>query len=470
MESDLFALVIVPGMGAKEEEVLAAIQRLSTSSCSPHNREVIVKYDKKLCSNGIGFARRKKMVDMLRWWAEQLGVDFERATKEDMERVSDDLKTNAILGQNKQQMSTGTKNNYIFAVRQFYKYLEGDDEDFPDKVRKVKPLQMQASLISEDGTTKTQIYSVEEIHRMIQMAKSPRDKCLIALSYDSGARLDEVSSLRMGHVKEGSPYYKVFLHGSKTSGKNPVAQRWVSVYFAVPYIREYLKTHPFKPAQKEKPFWVSYDAIQDNMNEPITYEGFKSIFYRIMRGAKITNRRFHDLRHTKCTHLLRLGMQETKVKKSMGWSVNSKQLGRYAHLVDEDVDEELCKLYGLPFTKKSTDDIPVPVKCPTCGEINEPNNELCKRCDKPLSAAAINNELAKKRYWGEKNAKEMSKLKTDMDKMHKFMGVMAEELNRQQKFANDNEPDPEIKKLGKQVAIDWESFVKGNFTKKAAKK
>ena len=64
----------------------------------------------------------------------------------------------------------------------------------------------------------------------------------------------------------------------------------------------------------------------------------------------------------------------------------------------------------------------------------------------------------------------MSKLKTDMDKMHKFMGVMAEELNRQQKFANDNEPDPEIKKLGKKVAIDWESFVKGNFTKKAAKK
>jgi len=469
MESDLFASVIFPAMASTEKELLAAIQRLSGSSCSPHNREVIVKYDKKLCSSGIGFARRKKMVDMLRWWAEQLRKDFEKATKEDLERVSDDLKSNVLLGQNDEPMSVGTKNNYIFAIRQFYKYFEGDDEDFPDKVRKVKPLPAQSNLVSDDGTTKTQIYAVEEIEKMIQMAKSPRDKCLIALSYDSGGRLDEISSLMMTHVKEGTPYYKVFLHGNKTIGKNPVAQRWVPVYFAVPYIREYLKTHPFKPTDKDKPFWVSYDTIQDNVNEPISYEGFKSIFYRIMRGAKITNRRFHDLRHTKATHLLRLGMQETKVKKHMGWSVNSKQLGRYAHLVDEDVDEELCKLYGLPFTKKSTNDIPIPVKCPTCGEINDSHNELCKRCDKPLTAAAINNDMTKKRYWGEKNVKEMSDLKTQMGNMQKFMGLMAKELNKQQKLANDSEPDPKMKKLGKEVEFDWEGFVEGKFAKKKQK-
>jgi len=46
------------------------------------------------------------------------------------------------------------------------------------------------------------------------------------------------------------------------------------------------------------------------------------------------------------------------------------------------------------------------------------------------------------------------------------MGMMAKELNKQQKLANDNEPDPKMKKLGKEVEFDWEGFVKTEYTMK----
>lgn len=346
--------------------------------------------------------RRKKFMDRLRWWAEALGKSFKEATKEDLE-----IADRALKG--RQELRAETVNAYISMLKQFYKHIEGDDEEIPRKVRKLSLLKVEPQQISEDGETSIRIYKVRELEAMMQQARTVRDKCLVALSYDCGGRLDEVWSLRMRHVKPNGAFFKVYLHGNKTHKSSSVGPRWVSVYYAVPYVKAYLKAHPYRPEDADQPFWTHPGKFGGTKDGILSKDGFRNTFERIKERSGITGRRFHDLRHTKTTHLLRLSMPEAKVKKFMGWSPNSKQLGRYSHLVEEDVDEDLSRIYGLTFVRKKHDDIPIPIKCPKCEEVNEAGSQLCIKCNNPLSAKAITNATTKERYWKQKYEKESEK-------------------------------------------------------------
>jgi site-specific recombinase XerD len=402
-------------MAATERMVDAAKARLESSGISQRNKQLVLEYDKKLSSD-VGFARRKKIIDYLKWWAQELKADFDKAGKEELDAVYTSLKADRAR-------STGTKNNHIFILRQFYKHLEGDDDFFPEKIRKLKPMAAQQDMISEDGTTSVRIFTTDEIESMINSGRTARDKCLIALSYDSGGRLDEISALKMMHVKQDGMFYKIFLHGDKTKNHNRVAQRWVSVYYSVPYIREYVRTHPHKYEGGVESFWTSFDVLQGNMGKPLTYDGVRKIFERAMEVAGIEGRRFHDLRHTKYTHLCRMGMKEQQAKKFMGWSLNSKQPARYAHLVDEDISEELARMYGLPFERKKKDTIPIPIRCPKCSEVNDAGSEVCSKCSNPLSLKAIHGEVAREGY--------LKKKLSELEKREQKREKLLESMNKQ---------------------------------------
>ena len=403
----------------------SAVDRLRSSSASQSNIQLILEHDKKLAGNRISDEHRKKFIDRLRWWAEYLKKDFRKATKEDLEAGYEAIKA-------RKDLKVGTINFYITMLRQFYKWLEGDDEEFPKKVRHLKPLAYQPELISEYGESSIQIYSVEELERMIKLGRSAREKCLVALSYDCGGRLNEILSLKMGNIKREPPFYKIYLHGDKTWKRARVGKRWVGVYFAVPYINEFLKSHPSGLEDKDAPLWINSGKYGGRKNAQLSQAGFKTLFDRLKAKAGIKGKRFHDLRHTKATHLLRLGMHEGKIKKYMGWSMNSKQLARYVHLVQEDIDEELSRMYGIPFTRRKYDDIPIPVKCNTCGEVNSAGSDLCSKCNNPISSRAITNATTKERYWRQKYEKkfemQMEKIQESQEAQKKDMDGIARKL------------------------------------------
>ena len=423
----------------------AAIARLKASSASQSNASLILEHDKKLMGRRISEEHRKKFIDRLRWWAEELGelgfreaewsitTDTGKKNKEGkpiMETEKRELQKLYEKLTARDDIQVGTINHYITELRQFYKWLEGDDEELPKKVRKLKPLPYQPALVSENGETSIRISTPDEIERMIKIAKTPRDKCLVALSYDCGGRLGEIMSLEMSHVKSDPPFFKIYLHGDKTWERARVGKRWVSVYFAVPYINDFLKSHSFKLGTDKKPFWINSGKYGGTKNAKLSQSGFKTIFDRIKENAGIEGKRFHDLRHTKCTHLLRMNMPEMKVKKFLGHSPNSKQLGRYSHLVSEDIDEELSRMYGLEFTRKTHDDIPIPIKCSVCNEVNEAGSETCKKCFCPLSAKAITNAATREKYWKQKYEKNSATIQQQLEAVLKANAATQARVDR----------------------------------------
>ena len=76
---------------------------------------------------------------------------------------------------------------------------------------------------------------------------------------------------------------------------------------------------------------------------PISYEGGKTEWARLMKRAGVANFRFHDLRHTTATRLLR----ETGNLKLVQQALNHRDLkttSKYAHVRNDEVAEALQRV------------------------------------------------------------------------------------------------------------------------------
>jgi len=79
---------------------------------------------------------------------------------------------------------------------------------------------------------------------------------------------------------------------------------------------------------------------------PLTYAGAKMAWRRARAKAKVTDLRFHDLRHDTATKLLRATGNLKLVQKTLNHS-DLKTTARYAHVLDEEVAEALSAVANL---------------------------------------------------------------------------------------------------------------------------
>jgi integrase len=76
---------------------------------------------------------------------------------------------------------------------------------------------------------------------------------------------------------------------------------------------------------------------------PLTAKGGKSIWNRVVKAARLVDFRFHDLRHTAASRLLRESKNLKLVQRALNHrSVNS--TARYAHVLDADVADALQRV------------------------------------------------------------------------------------------------------------------------------
>ena len=127
----------------------------------------------------------------LRKLAEWLKKDFSDVSEQDLRSLITFLSKGSAK-ENGEVFSKGTLHGYKVALKRFYRWLEGDDEDYPRKVRWLKS-SGDATRIKEPE----QLLNHEEILEMIRCAKNPRDKAIISFLYESGARVSEMMSMKI---------------------------------------------------------------------------------------------------------------------------------------------------------------------------------------------------------------------------------------------------------------------------------
>lgn len=332
----------------------------SDPSISEENVDLICRFNDFAFSSGISLGRVTRYLFDLRVLAGYLNKDFEKSTREDIEKLVGKLELS--------HYSKSTIRDLKLTLRKFYKWLRNTD-DFPEEVRWYRThVKYNAITNPED------ILTEEEVKKMINCCLTPRDRAFVSLLYESGCRIGELLCLKLNQVKFDK-YGGLILVNGKTGFRR------VRVISCVPYLTEWINKHPLHDNENSF-FWIRRDL------KNIEYGSLKSMLERTAIRAGVKKRvNPHNFRHSRATHLAN-HLTEAQMKEYFGWVQASKMASIYVHLSGRDVDNAILKVYGLQTDEKKEESELKPINCDRCGEMNQATNKYCSTCGLPLDEKA----------------------------------------------------------------------------------
>lgn len=341
-----------------------SLEILDEKPLTANNGFYVGKIVEFLQSQGITSARLLKYVEILR--------KLDRIVKKDFKAVSKDDLVNAVGIVQKQDISVWSKQTFRVIVKRFYKWLY-DTKNYPEIVewintnvkRKDMPLPVEEDLITE-----------EEIKKLIETCNYSRDKALISLLAESGARVGEIGKLRLKDVKFDK--YGVILSLNGKTGR-----RQIRVIESTQYLLSWLESHPAKKPNTN-PLWV-----QMNKKTPVmmTYASIRKMIGNLVERAGFEKRIYpHLFRHSRATKLAN-HLTEFQMNAYFGWVQGSDMPATYVHLNGKQMDDAMLNIHGL---KKTEDEIEVKAKpCPRCQHINPSSVMNCIKCASFLDQKAV---------------------------------------------------------------------------------
>lgn len=330
-------------------------------------RKAIRALVEDLASQGLSVHRQVWYINNLLPVAEALGSRF-------MDPSEKEVKAYLAGVERRDDFSDWSKADRKVAVKRFYKWLLGNDEEYPPAVRWVRTtVPNHKRKLPEDLLTR------EEVVALIDGAITSRDKALIALLADGGLRIGEALDLRVRdfHADEYGGYLMV------PSGKT--GARRVRLIDSVPYISAWLRDHP-RREDGDAPFFLQ---LGRNRGVSLRYAAArKAIRSAAKRGGVDPSKvNPHNFRHTRATVLARK-VPEAPLEAQMGWVPGSSMSKVYVHLSGRDVDEAILRSHGIDVNGEGEEAPKVPRKCPRCQTSNVPEARFCQGCGMALSEEA----------------------------------------------------------------------------------
>ena len=217
------------------------------------------------------------------------------------------------------------------------------------------------------------VYTKQEIEKLLKATSNLRDRLLITVLAETGARLGEIYNMKIKDVQFDQYSPIIWLRGKTGTRRR-------RVYVSKPDLLRYLEEHP----QREQPdakFWHTANGY------PLAYKGIYKIIRKL--GWKALNKPIypHGFRHTSATNDVRLYTdQEMMIR--FGWK-RADMVSVYAHLSARDVEDKELVYHGL----KSPDTIKEPLIetriCPGCRSENGPVALYCQQCNEPLASGKV---------------------------------------------------------------------------------
>ena len=334
-----------------------AILRIWKAKMQDEDKQLIERFARDTKTDGVGFARLTKIVRNLSVIGEMLAKPFKEATIEDIKRVVHHFE----IG----EFSVWTRHDVKVILKQFYKWIDG--EDYPKIVKwicttipyKEKPLIKENELLTE-----------EEINKIIATADHPRNKAIISILAESGARVGEIGNLTIGQITI-DPNGTVL----NVSGKN--GRRRIRIISATSYLLKWLDIHPDKE-NSQAPLWINIGT--KDYHKQMTYEGVRKVLIETFKKSGI-KKRCHPyiFRHSRASQLAR-HLTEFQMNTYFGWIQGSRMPAMYVHISGKDLDEDILRINGMKENEKPIAFKPQARMCPRCKEINSPNALYCCKC------------------------------------------------------------------------------------------
>ena len=285
----------------------------SNQEIHPENKELILQFirDCTLGKTVIGKSKKKistvtclKHLSALKLLCREIKKSFNKIKIKDMEEFIQHLENDLILTKQGSAYSDETKVGIKKSIKKFWKWKDGENKRYPKIVDWIDTYVQVKDVPA---------LSRAEIEKMISYASNPRDKALIMVLFDSGARAEELLNVRLKkeHLiwKDDLNCYVMRLEYSKTK------PRTISLPLSTEVINEWLAVHPLKGNSQAQLFPMKYGNLRMFI---------KRIGWRILR-KRVTP---HMLRHSSATfYANKLGRYQLCYR--YGWAMSSDMVDRY---------------------------------------------------------------------------------------------------------------------------------------------
>lgn len=351
-------------------------ERIEEAPISGKNKKLILKFDQNNQFEGLSLSRRINIMRFLHILIrDYLHKDFDEVKKPDLKRILADM-------ENRPNLSVATVQQYKTNIKKFFKWLEyGDDYkdvlEYPNLVKWIRTtIKKKYQTMINPG----QIFTIEEIDRMVQAAEHPRDQAFVIAHYEAGSRIGELGGSLLNSLVCDEFGYLTSLNGK-------TGLRTIRLGAAAPLLTNWLNVHPARD-NPEAPLWVR-NGNRDKQT-PMYYCSYSSLIKRIAKKAGIRKRvHTHIFRHSRVTHVLAYNiMNESQAKIYFGWVPDSSMIARYSHLVTQHANDALLEKYGLK-KKNVKINILKPKVCSKCSYLNAYFAQTCQQCTNSLEIGAV---------------------------------------------------------------------------------
>jgi len=340
----------------------------------PSEDLIIREYlNEKAARDQITLSRKNKITTTLVNFRRFLKVEYQKATAAEIFSAINDL-TNGKNIHNK-PFKQNTLWSYIRIVKPFLLWLieSGYSDIKPQKIKLIK-----APAIDTDTTTPNDILTPEEIKRLIQACKHSRDRALISVLYESGARIGEIARLTWNDCIFDKYGAKLYINDQKTK-----KQRYSRLTMSSEYLARWRNDCPDSSITA-----LIFTNLHDGSS--IEYITVRRLLERALKSAGIEKKvtKLHLFRKSRITHMIAQNYQESVVKQAMWGNLETKMFRTYVQLGEKDIDEEFLEKAGVQKKPSEVTETLKPRTCSNCHSINSPTSSFCSKCGYPITEAA----------------------------------------------------------------------------------
>ncbi|HIH42599.1 TPA: tyrosine-type recombinase/integrase [Candidatus Woesearchaeota archaeon] len=370
-----------------QRKLIRCEERLEESDILPENKKLIKEFKQYLRTKDLSDCRILKYCSCLMIISKLVPKPFREFTHDDIYAVVNHVRNKGS--------AEWTKLGYNAIMRGFFRWLSGNDKEYPDIVKNLRTrmpqnqqqLPNQGDLITEN-----------EVKKLLEFTKNQRDKAFVSVLWESGTRIAEILTLNIKDVS-----FDKFGGFITVIGKT--GSRKIRLVSSIPYLANWLESHPCK-RDRNAPLWVCLHG-KNRKNRPV-YRTIAKILTELFEDAGIKKRcNPHSFRHARATYLAN-HLTEFQMNQYFGWKQGGAMAFTYVHLSSRNTDAALLKIHGIDSkTTEEKSDLK-PRVCDRCEQLNAHNASYCCRCgfilDKVLAVetALKEQELVDKEIIGEK--------------------------------------------------------------------
>jgi site-specific recombinase XerD len=283
-----------------------------------------------------------------------------------------------ILHRRQTVSQTTTHNNFI-ALRNLYNFLR-KGYNIPENLFeniKTKP--------PKNNLPVDELILPEDVKNLVDSANTQRNRALVMLLWDSGARIGEILGLNISHVSFDK-YGAVLIVSGKTG------MRRIRLIDSVPDLQLWLNQHPDRD-NPQAPLFVT-DRKQRGKFKRLDPQSVNTLLIGLAEKAGVKKKVHpHAFRHGKLTDLAKCGFNEMELRIFAGWEKSSAMPATYLHLSGADIEKKILLKGGIiEDDTKEKEETLKPVECPRCHTKNPSGARYCSTCSMIIDQKTALNE------------------------------------------------------------------------------